>query len=85
MMLVNLSTSGGYGSDSMADPHVAIGGGLLYRVPITPAFGLGAQYRMYPLGDGKFEFGDVDDDTYEHGFSSSIFYHAAFIEASFLF
>jgi hypothetical protein len=85
LLLVNMSTSGPYGEASTAGSRFAIGWGLLYRVPLLGPVSLGVEYRMYPIGDGEFEFGDSSANEVAHGFSTSLFFHALFLEASYRF
>lgn len=82
---VHVSTTGVYGKDSITDSHLAIGWGLDYRVSFAEPWSLGIGYRMYPLGAAHFSFGDLSAGTYEHGFSTSIFYHSVLAEAAYRF
>ncbi|WP_437985167.1 hypothetical protein [Sorangium sp. So ce117] len=83
--LIFMRTSGVYGDNALTDVHLAIGGGIDYRVLLNGPWSLGVDYRMYPLGDASFTFGDLSAGTIEHGYSTSVFYHALFVEGGYRF
>jgi hypothetical protein len=80
-----MSSSGVYGDSSIVNTDPVIGGGLAVSVPIGSRLALGLHSRTYNVGDTSFHFGNASQGTYEHGFSTSIFYTAFYSELSYTF
>jgi hypothetical protein len=85
LLLMTMDTSGVYGSSSIAKTYGLLGLGASYGVLLDQRVYLGAHFRMYDTGDTTFDFGNLAQGTYEHGFSTSIFYYALYSELGYRF
>ena len=80
LLLITMDTSGVYGSSSIAKTYGIVGFGASYDLLFGARFFVGAHFRLYDTGDTSFKFGDASQGTYQHGFSTSIFYYALYSE-----
>jgi hypothetical protein len=85
LMLIEMDTNGTYGSTSIVNAYGIIGFAASYDLLLGKHFFVGAHYRMYDTGDTTFQFGNLSNNTYEHGFSTSVFYYALFSELGYRF
>lgn len=88
-VLLNPGTSGVYGAGEIVnsgdDPVFALGWGVSARAWLLDHWGLGIQYRMLPLGDGDFSYGDTATSSISHGYSTSLFYNSLLAEVTYRF
>jgi hypothetical protein len=80
LLVIGMSSSGVYGNSNIANSYFVVGGGFSYGVPISERYSIGVHFRGYDTGDTKFSFGDYSKGTIEHGFSTSVFYAAFYLE-----
>jgi hypothetical protein len=80
LLLITMDTSGVYGSSSIVNTYGIFGFGVSEDLLFGERFFAGVHFRLYDTGDTSFEFGNLSQGTYQHGFSTSIFYYALYSE-----
>jgi hypothetical protein len=85
LLAIPMSSSGVYGATSITNTYLVLGGGASYSVDISDLYAVGLHVRVYDTGDTSFDFGDLSQNQHQHGFSTSIFYAAAYLESTFRF
>jgi hypothetical protein len=86
LLLITMDSSGVYGTpSSLAQTYGLFGFGASYGLLLGERTFAGVHFRLYDTGDTKFEYGNVSQGTYQHGFSTSIFYYALYAEVGYRF
>lgn len=79
ILRMKIESDGVYGEpDDISEIKYTPGFGLSYLIWINEHVSVGADYRMYPLGDEIFIYGDISRNTYQHGFSTSLIFGALY-------
>jgi hypothetical protein len=85
VMVIGMDTDGVYGTTSITNTYGVVGFAASWDVNFNSRFYAGAHYRLYNTGDTSFSFGDLAQGTYQHGFSTSVFYYALYSELGYRF
>ena len=85
LLAIPMGSSGVYGDSSITNSYLVVGGGVSYSVDLNARYAVGLHVRVYDTGDTSFDFGDLSQNTHQHGFSTSIFYAAAYLESTLRF
>ena len=78
LLRMRVESNGIYGETNISKTKLTKGFGLSYMVWISDRVSTGIDYRMYPLGDETFSFGDLAENTIPHGFSTSLIFGALY-------
>ena len=83
VLSIPIHSKGVYGESTIRPLKGIIGIGLSVGALVHNHLFVGAHARAYNTGDTSFKFGDLSKGTYQHGFSTSIFYDALFGEVAY--
>ena len=85
LLVIGMDTDGVFGTTSITNTYGVIGFAASWDVGFSDRFYAGVHYRIFNAGDTSFSFGDYAQNTYQHGFSTSVFYYALYSELGYRF